>query len=97
MTVTGEWMQAFVARGSFNLGFMHQFGFGVAQDLHLAKRHYYRCREVDPGGVHASITLVLLLLGCHMQFLRLPPAKELFARLSEDLRVHVLVLLLGVV
>jgi TPR repeat protein len=92
MTVTGEWMQAFVARGSFNLGFMHQFGLGVAQDLHLAKRHYHRCREVDPGGVHAPITLVLLLLGCHMQFVRLPPAEELFERLAEDLRVHVLVL-----
>jgi TPR repeat protein len=92
MTVTGEWMQAFVARGSFNLGFMHQFGLGVAQDLHLAKRHYHRCREVDPGGVHAPITLVLLLLGGHMQFLRLPPKEELMVRLLADLRVHVLLL-----
>lgn len=32
MTVTGEWMQSFVARASFNLGFMHQFGIGIAQD-----------------------------------------------------------------
>ena len=32
MTVTGEWMQSFVARASFNLGFMHQFGIGIVQD-----------------------------------------------------------------
>ena len=31
MTVTGEWMQSFVARASFNLGFMHQFGIGIPQ------------------------------------------------------------------
>jgi len=92
MTVTGEWMQAFVARGSFNLGYMHQFGMGVAQDLHLAKRHYHRCREVDPGGIHAPITMVLLLLGAHMQFLRMPPKEELCARLVEDIRVHILLL-----
>jgi TPR repeat protein len=92
MTVTGEWMQAFVARGSFNLGFMHQFGLGVAQDLHLAKRHYHRCREVDPGGVHAPTTLVLLLLAVHMQLLRMPPTEELCNRLLADIRVHILML-----
>ena len=32
MTVTGEWMQSFVARASFNLGFMHQFGIVIVQD-----------------------------------------------------------------
>lgn len=92
MTVTGEWMQAFVARGSFNLGFMHQFGLGVSQDLHLAKRHYHRCREVDPGGIHTPITFVLLLLGGHMYFLRVPPMQELLDRLFADVRSHILVL-----
>merc|ERR1712203_1084006 len=72
LSVTGEWMQAFVARGSFNLGFMHQFGLGVAQDLHTAKQHYHRCREVDPSGLHTPVTLVLLALGVHMMYLRLP-------------------------
>lgn len=92
MTVTGEWMQAFVARGSFNLGFMHQFGLGVSQDLHLAKRHYHRCREVDPGGVHTPITMVLLVLGLHMYFLRVPPIQVLLERLFADTRSHILVL-----
>lgn len=91
MQVTGEWMQAFVARASFNLGLMHQFGLGVAQDLHLAKRHYHRCREVHPDGVHVPVTLVLLLLGVHMAWLRVPAADELISRLFNDVRVHMLV------
>lgn len=151
MTVTGEWMQSFVARASFNLGFMHQFGIGIAQDadveafvglvasclvwlalchlfwkvlvmcyvmltfsshhhintschfiscypmsvsetdgscfrfwrtifqwikwtfpssdmkdLNLAKQHYFRCREVDPSGLHAPVTLALAALACHL-------------------------------
>lgn len=92
MTVTGEWMQAFVARGSFNLAFMYQFGLGVAQDLHLAKRHYHRCREVDPGGVHVPITMVLVVLGAHMHYLRMPSKEQLCDRVLTDLRVHVLFL-----
>jgi len=92
MTVTGEWMQGFVARGSFNLGFMHQFGLGVPQDLQTAKQHYHRCREVDPSGLHAPVTLVLLFLGAHMYYLRCPSWTVLLERLSNDFRVHVLLL-----
>merc|ERR1712187_699598 len=82
MTVTGEWMQAFAARASFNLGFMYQFGLGVAQDLHTAKQHYHRCREVDPSGVHTPVTMVLLALGAHMLYLRVPTWPVLVERLS---------------
>ncbi|CAK9015123.1 unnamed protein product [Durusdinium trenchii] len=39
LTVTGEWMQSFVARASFNLGFMHQFGIGIAQDIILPTKY----------------------------------------------------------
>mmetsp|Transcript_77753 Transcript_77753/g.172166 ORF Transcript_77753/g.172166 Transcript_77753/m.172166 type:complete len:720 (-) Transcript_77753:49-2208(-) len=91
MTVTGEWMQTFVARGSFNLGYMHQFGLGVAQDLHIAKQHYHRCREVDPSGLHTPVTMVLVLLGLHMIFLRCPTKRKLFERLFADARVHILI------
>mmetsp|Transcript_38275 Transcript_38275/g.89894 ORF Transcript_38275/g.89894 Transcript_38275/m.89894 type:complete len:747 (-) Transcript_38275:95-2335(-) len=98
MQVTGEWMQAFVARGSFNLGYMHQFGLGVSQDLHLAKRHYQRCREVDPGGVHAPVTIAMAVLTMHAALLRLPAQEELLARVFADVRVHILLLhLLGIV
>lgn len=91
-TVTGEWMQSFIARGSFNLGFMHQFGLGVSQDLHTAKMHYQRVREVDPSGLHTPVTMVLVLLGAHMLYLRLPPSDQLVERLGVDFRVHVAVL-----
>lgn len=90
--VTGEWMQAFVARGSFNLGYMHQFGLGVSQDLHLAKRHYQRCQEVDPAGVHAPVSIVLFSLSVQMYLLQLPPLDVFMSRLSSDLRVHILML-----
>merc|ERR1719221_2062661 len=90
MAVTGEWMQTYVARGSFNLGFMHQFGLGVAQDLHIAKQHYHRCREVDPSGLHTPVTIVLMLLGLHMMYLRLPTQQKLLERLLADTRVHIL-------
>merc|ERR1719382_30985 len=92
MTVTGEWMQAFVARGSFNLGYMHQFGLGVVQDLHTAKMHYHRCREVDPSGLHTPVTMALLSLGAHMLFLRMPTWDLLLMKLFSDVRVHVLVM-----
>jgi len=92
MTVTGEWMSSFVARASFNLGYMYQFGLGVTQDLHTAKQHYHRCREVDPSGIHTPVTMVLLGLGIHLQYLRLPIREKLFERLFADTRFHVLVL-----
>ncbi|CAJ1368288.1 unnamed protein product [Effrenium voratum] len=92
MTVTGEWMQSFVARASFNLGFMHQFGIGIGQDLNMAKQHYFRCREVDPIGLHAPVTIALATLACHVLYTRLPNGDELMARLSADVRVHVLLL-----
>jgi hypothetical protein len=43
MKITGQWMQSAVSRASFNLGFMHQFGLGVTQDMPSAKRFYERC------------------------------------------------------
>jgi TPR repeat protein len=91
MQITGEWMQTFVARASFNLGFMHQFGFGVSQDLHLARRHYQRCLEIDPSGVHTPITTMLILLTVHSWMLDLPPTEKLQAAFMNDQRSHFLV------
>eukprot|EP00440_Ansanella_granifera_P015756 gb/GFBE01017113.1/.p1 GENE.gb/GFBE01017113.1/~~gb/GFBE01017113.1/.p1 ORF type:complete len:786 (+),score=154.08 gb/GFBE01017113.1/:1-2358(+) len=92
MTVTGEWMQPFVARASFNLGFMHQFGIGISQDMHMAKQHYFRCREVDPAGVHAPVGMALAALAGHVMYLRMPEREQLARRLLSDFRVHVLIL-----
>merc|ERR1711963_342882 len=61
MRITGEWMQPFVARASFNLGYMHQFGVGVAQDPAVARRFYHRCLEVDPNGPQVPVSLMIAL------------------------------------
>ena len=49
MKITGQWMQSAVSRASFNLGFMHQFGLGVTQDMPSAKRFYERCWKKNVG------------------------------------------------
>lgn len=97
MQVTGEWMQAFVARASFNVGFMHQFSLGVPQDLHLAKRNYQRCVEVDPSGVHTPVMFMLLVLGAHSHYLKMPTAEEIGNSLVADVRFHVLLMNVAVV
>lgn len=55
-------------RANFNLGFMYQWGLGVAQDFPLAKRHY------DSAGATAHeaqipVALALLTLQWHQKFL----------------------------
>jgi SEL1 protein len=39
---------------TFNLGFMHQFGIGVDQDLHLAKRYFDLCADLDQKAYYPS-------------------------------------------
>ena len=95
MRVTGEWMQPFVARALFNLGYMHQFGVGVEPSTPLARRYYNRCLEVDPGGVQAPVMLMLVLLSLQALLSELPAADALADALLGDLRTHVLLVLLG--
>jgi TPR repeat protein len=75
MRITGEWMQPFVARASFNLGYMYQFGVGVPRDVPLARRYYRRCFEVDPSGVQMPVSAMLLLLTAQVYWLEMPPAQ----------------------
>lgn len=44
------------ARGHFNLGFMHEWGLGLAQDFPLAKRHYDLAKEND-SNLAAAVAL----------------------------------------
>ena len=46
-----------IARGSFNLGYMHEHGLGLPQDLQLAKRHYEQAMQGSgylPGALAVS-------------------------------------------
>lgn len=92
MRITGEWMQPYVARASFNLGYMHQFGIGVTPDMSVARRHYHRCLEVDPGGVQAPVSVMLVFLAMQGWFVDLPETESVLAALASDLRTHLLAL-----
>eukprot|EP00913_Durusdinium_trenchii_P000313 g286.t1 len=72
MRISGEWMQSFVARASFNLGFMYQFGIGVEQDLPMAGRFYGQGAEADPGGVQTPITIMSTVLSFQSYLAEIP-------------------------
>mmetsp|Transcript_136326 Transcript_136326/g.271906 ORF Transcript_136326/g.271906 Transcript_136326/m.271906 type:complete len:699 (+) Transcript_136326:78-2174(+) len=90
MRPSGDWMQPFVARASFNLGYMHHFGIGAERDVVLARRYYNRCLEIDPGSVQTPVALMLSLLAFQVFLLEMPPATALARSLLMDPRTHVL-------
>lgn len=92
MRPSGDWMQPFVARACFNLGYMHQFGIGAERDAVLARRYYNRCLEIDPGGVQAPVVFALSVLALQVFLLELPPANMLARSLLMDARTHVLII-----
>lgn len=47
------------AQAMFNLGFMHEQGLGMKQDIHLAKRSYDLAAETNPD---AKVPVALALL-----------------------------------
>lgn len=88
-------MQPFVARASFNLGYMHQFGVGVEADTLMAKRHYHHCLEVDPNGVHVPVSLMLTFLWLQSRLPdQWPSSEAIVDALLGDVRTHVLAILL---
>lgn len=50
------------AQAMFNLGYMHEQGLGLKQDVHLAKRFYDMAAETS-GDAYIPVTLALLKLG----------------------------------
>lgn len=59
-------------RANFNLAFLYEWGLGVKQDFHLAKRHYDLA--VAGHGVHEAglpVTIALVGLSLHMNALKL--------------------------
>lgn len=90
MRITGEWMQPFVARASFNLGYMYQFGVGVDRDAPQARRFYRQSVEADPTGVSTPVSMMLVLLAWQMFLVELPPTQEIADAFFADLRTHVL-------
>lgn len=93
MRITGVWMQQFVSRASFNLGFMHHFGIGAERNATTAKHHYNRCFELDPNGVQTPVQLMLWVLGFQI-WLDGGVSQGVLA-LAADFRTGVLALLMA--
>merc|ERR1712039_53472 len=92
MKITGEWMQPFVARASFNLAYMYQFGIGVDKDVPLARRYYNHCLEVNPAGVQSPVFLMLAMLTLQALVTDVPSWNTLAVTMLSDARTHVLAL-----
>eukprot|EP00435_Cladocopium_sp_Y103_P063319 s376_g24.t3 len=90
MRISGEWMQPFVARASFNLGYMYQFGVGVEQDLPLAQRFYGQSAEADPGAVQTPLAIMMGVLALQHFLAELPELEACVATVSADVRFHIL-------
>eukprot|EP01128_Nolandella_sp_AFSM9_P006146 TRINITY_DN3098_c0_g1_i1.p1 TRINITY_DN3098_c0_g1~~TRINITY_DN3098_c0_g1_i1.p1 ORF type:complete len:657 (-),score=108.32 TRINITY_DN3098_c0_g1_i1:121-2091(-) len=56
------------AQASFNIGYMHQFGIGLHEDLHLAKRYYDLAIVYNADEAYVASQLPLLTLQVHNLF-----------------------------
>ena len=66
--------QAFKSsRANFNLGYMHQWGLGLAQDFPLAKRHY-DLAKVTSNQAALAVEVALVSMNLHEHFLKLETA-----------------------
>ncbi|KAJ8409074.1 hypothetical protein AAFF_G00240950 [Aldrovandia affinis] len=73
------------AQAMFNLGYMHEKGLGIKQDIHLAKRFYDMAAEASPDAqVPVFLALCKLGLMYSLQFLRDLNAAELLTQVDLD-------------
>ncbi|XP_066550394.1 protein sel-1 homolog 1 isoform X2 [Amia ocellicauda] len=73
------------AQAMFNLGYMHEKGLGIKQDIHLAKRFYDMAAEASPDAqVPVFLALCKLGLVYSMQYLQELNVKELFSQIDLD-------------
>ena len=52
-------------RANYNLGFMYQYGLGVKQDFHLAKRHYDLAASISSHEAELPVTVALFSMTIH--------------------------------
>uniref|UniRef100_A0A3Q2QZN6 SEL1L adaptor subunit of SYVN1 ubiquitin ligase n=1 Tax=Fundulus heteroclitus TaxID=8078 RepID=A0A3Q2QZN6_FUNHE len=73
------------AQAMFNLGYMHEKGLGIKQDIHLAKRFYDMAAEASPDA-QVPVFLALCKLGLiyTLQYLQDFNLKELTAQVDLD-------------
>ncbi|XP_068433344.1 protein sel-1 homolog 1 isoform X2 [Clinocottus analis] len=73
------------AQAMFNLGYMHEKGLGIKQDIHLAKRFYDMAAEASPDA-QVPVFLALCKLGLiyTLQYLLDLNVKELISQVDLD-------------
>ncbi|XP_075568893.1 protein sel-1 homolog 1 isoform X2 [Pelecanus crispus] len=73
------------AQAMFNLGYMHEKGLGIKQDIHLAKRFYDMAAEASPDA-QVPVFLALCKLGViySLQYVREINIRELFSHIDMD-------------
>ncbi|XP_062858419.1 protein sel-1 homolog 1 isoform X2 [Trichomycterus rosablanca] len=73
------------AQAMFNLGYMHEKGLGIKQDIHLAKRFYDMAAEASPDA-QVPVFLALCKLGLiyTLQYLQDFNLKELLSQVDLD-------------
>ncbi|XP_030904639.1 protein sel-1 homolog 1 isoform X2 [Melopsittacus undulatus] len=73
------------AQAMFNLGYMHEKGLGIKQDLHLAKRFYDMAAEASPDAqVPVFLALCKLRVIYSLQYVREINIRELFSNVDMD-------------
>ncbi|XP_006157177.1 protein sel-1 homolog 1 [Tupaia chinensis] len=73
------------AQAMFNLGYMHEKGLGIKQDIHLAKRFYDMAAEASPDA-QVPVFLALCKLGIvyFLQYIRETNIRDMFTQLDMD-------------
>ncbi|XP_064421003.1 protein sel-1 homolog 1 isoform X2 [Latimeria chalumnae] len=73
------------AQAMFNLGYMHEKGLGIKQDIHLAKRFYDMAAETSPDA-QVPVFLALCKLGVvySLQYFREANIKDMLSELDMD-------------
>ncbi|XP_009317791.1 PREDICTED: protein sel-1 homolog 1 [Pygoscelis adeliae] len=73
------------AQAMFNLGYMHEKGLGIKQDIHLAKRFYDMAAEASPDA-QVPVFLALCKLGViySLQYVREINVREVFSHIDMD-------------
>uniref|UniRef100_A0A8C3C268 Protein sel-1 homolog 1 n=1 Tax=Cairina moschata TaxID=8855 RepID=A0A8C3C268_CAIMO len=73
------------AQAMFNLGYMHEKGLGIKQDIHLAKRFYDMAAEASPDA-QVPVFLALCKLGViySVQYIREINIREVFSHIDMD-------------
>ncbi|XP_061223530.1 protein sel-1 homolog 1 isoform X2 [Neopsephotus bourkii] len=73
------------AQAMFNLGYMHEKGLGIKQDLHLAKRFYDMAAEASPDAqVPVFLALCKLRVIYSLQYVREINIRDVFSHVDMD-------------